>query len=149
MTEVEEVVKSNKATKQKSNKAKQTRTRKTKTKTEKLDAVKKEDAELTVVDTASVTKEQPQVIDNVTTMYTEYDVVPTETKTFILYTKKYYEDKINFDKVYEMGAEVGSLCVVKEWKVYSGKLSKYVPVALYMLKVGGWELIEPVQLVEG
>lgn len=147
MAEVKEVVKSNKATKQKSNKAKQTRTRKTKV--EKADAVKNVDTELTVVDTSSVTTEQPQVIDNMTTMYTEYDVVPTETKTFILYTKKYYEGKINFDKVYEMGAEVGSLCVVKEWKVYFGKPSKYVPVALYMLKVGGWELIEPAQPVEG
>lgn len=147
MAEVKDVVKGNKTTKQKSNKSKQTRANKVKA--EKVDEITKVDPEISVTNNQEITTEKPQILDEIDTVSTEYDIVTAETKTYILYTKKYYEGKINFDKVYEMGAEVGSLCVIKEWKTYFGKPSKYVPVALYMLKVGGWELIEPAKPVQG
>lgn len=131
VTEVKEV----KAVKPKTTKPKTTRTRKPKVKAEEPQTleVKTEVSEQTVKDTdKGIVAVGP----------TFYDVVPSETKTYILYTKGYNPNDINFDKVYEMGAEVGSMIVVKEWKVYFGKPSKYVPVALYMVKVGGIELIE-------
>lgn len=145
MAEVKDAVKGNKTAKQKTNKSKQTR----KAKVEKTETVKKAEMQIAVTDKPIVATEKLQVLDDVTTTFTEYSIIPAETKTYILYTRKYYEGKINFDKVYEMRPEVGSLCVVKEWKTYIGIPSKYVPVALYMLKVGGWELIEPAKPVEG
>lgn len=137
MEEVKEVteVKEAKTVKPKTTKAKTTRTRKPKVKAEEPQTieVKTEVSEQTVKDTdKGIVAVGP----------TLYDVVPSEAKTYILYTKGYNPNDINFDKVYEMGAEVGSMIVVKEWKVYFGKPSKYVPVALYMVKVGGIELIE-------
>lgn len=137
MEEVKDVteVKEAKTVKPKTTKAKTTRTRKSKVKAEEPQTleVKTEVSEQAVKDTdKGIVAVGP----------TLYDVVPSETKTYILYTKGYNPNDINFDKVYEMGAEVGSMIVVKEWKVYFGKPSKYVPVALYMVKVGGIELIE-------
>lgn len=137
MEEVKDVteVKEAKTVKPKTTKAKTARTRKPKVKAEEPQTleVKTEVSEQTVKDTdKGIVAVGP----------TFYDVVPSETKTYILYTKGYNPNDINFDKVYEIGAEVGSMIVVKEWKVYFGKPSKYVPVALYMVKVGGIELIE-------
>ena len=137
MEEVKDVteVKEAKTVKPKTTKAKTARTRKPKVKAEEPQTleVKTEVSEQTVKDTdKGIVAVGP----------TFYDVVPSETKTYILYTKGYNPNDISFDKVYEMGAEVGSMVVVKEWKVYFGKPSKYVPVALYMVKVGGIELIE-------
>lgn len=143
MEEVKDVteVKEAKTVKPKTTKAKTTRTRKPKVKAEEPQTleVKTEVSEQTVKDT---------VKGIVAVGPTLYDVVPSETKTYILYTKGYNPNDINFDKVYEMGAEVGSMIVVKEWKVYFGKPSKYVPVALYMVKVGGIELIEEAKPVK-
>ena len=137
MEEVKDVteVKEAKTVKPKTTKAKTARTRKPKVKAEEPQTleVKTEVSEQTVKDTEK---------GIVAVGPTFYDVVPSETKTYILYTKGYNPNDINFDKVYEIGAEVGSMIVVKEWKVYFGKPSKYVPVALYMVKVGGIELIE-------
>lgn len=143
MEEVKDVteVKEAKTVKPKTTKAKTTRTRKPKVKAEEPQTleVKTEVSEQTVKDTdKGVVAVGP----------TLYDVVPSETKTYILYTKGYNPNDINFDKVYEMGAEVGSMIVVKEWKVYFGKPSKYVPVALYMVKVGGIELIDEAKPVK-
>ena len=143
MEEVKDVteVKEAKAVKPKTTKAKTARTRKPKVKAEesKTLEVKAEVSEQTVKDTDK---------GIVVVGPTLYDVVPSETKTYILYTKGYNPNDINFDKVYEMGAEVGSMIVVKEWKVYFGKPSKYVPVALYMVKVGGIELIDEAKPVK-
>lgn len=147
MEEVKDVteVKEAKTVKPKTTKAKTIRTRKPKVKAEEpqtlevKEEVKAEVSEQTVKDTdKGIVAVGP----------TLYDVVPSETKTYILYTKGYNPNDINFDKVYEMGAEVGSMIVVKEWKVYFGKPSKYVPVALYMVKVGGIELIEEAKPVK-
>ncbi len=143
MEEVKDVteVKEAKTVKPKTTKAKTARTRKPKVKAEEPQTieVKTEVSEQTVKDTdKGIVAVGP----------TLYDVVPSETKTYILYTKGYNPNDINFDKVYEIGAEVGSMIVVKEWKVYFGKPSKYVPVALYMVKVGGIELIEEAKPVK-
>ena len=138
VTEVKEVVEEVKTTKQKATKAKTTRTRKPKVKTEDIKPVEVKEAKL---DVQTVEETEKAVVAVGETLY---DVVPSESKTYILYTNGYNPDSINFDKVYEMGAEVGSLVVVKEWKVYFGKPSKYVPVALYMVKIGGVDLIEPI-----
>lgn len=143
MEEVKDVteVKEAKTVKPKTTKPKTTRARKPKVKAEEPQTleVKAEVSEQTVKDTdKGIVAVGP----------TLYDVVPSETKTYILYTKGYNPNDINFDKVYEMGAEVGSMIVVKEWKVYFGKPSKYVPVALYMVKVGGIELIEEAKPVK-
>lgn len=143
MEEVKDVteVKEAKTVKPKTTKAKTARTRKPKVKAEEPQTleVKTEVSEQTVKDTdKGIVAVGP----------TFYDVVPSETKTYILYTKGYNPNDINFDKVYEIGAEVGSMIVVKEWKVYFGKPSKYVPVALYMVKVGGIELIEEAKPVK-
>ena len=144
LTEVKEVVEETKTTKQKATKAKTTRTRKPKVKTEDIKPVEvKEEVKL---DVQTVEETEKAVVAVGETLY---DVVPSESKTYILYTKGYNPDNINFDKVYEMGAEVGSMIVVKEWKVYFGKPSRYVPVALYLIKVGGIELIEEAKSVEG
>lgn len=88
-------------------------------------------------------------VQQATVMTTEYNVVVSETKTYILYTKKYNPDKLNFEKVDKLCPEIGSLCVVKEWKTYFGKPSKYVPVALFIRKIGGWDYIPEAQPVPG
>lgn len=151
MEEVKDVteVKEAKTVKPKTTKAKTTRTRKPKVKAEEPQTLVvkeevKEEVKAEVIEQA--VKDTDKGI--VAVGPTLYDLVPSETKTYILYTKGYNPNDINFDKVYEMGAEVGSMIVVKEWKVYFGKPSKYVPVALYMVKVGGIELIEEAKPVK-
>lgn len=97
--------------------------------------VKKEKLDLTLIDKPIVEKPEVEMQE-----ITEEKIVPTQSMTYIIQTKDYSKFKLSV--LDGINAEIGSIAVIKEWKTYIGKPSKYVPVALYERRLGGWFCLE-------
>lgn len=81
----------------------------------------------------------------------QYKMETTNNKLFIVYAPftanldDYIPEKVLMNTPFEMGDRL----LVKEWTVYFGKPSKWVPKRLYEMRIGGWVLLEEAPPYEG